>query len=94
MESWYNIDSSFVVLFSCRSSMLFIDTEVCCFLVIYLSFCVFDNAIKDIIQSPYVAKVHLLPGKEQHNSILGEPLCHREKAPERANADKSHTFPL
>lgn len=60
--------------------MLFIDTQVGCFLVIYLSFCVFDNAIKDIIQSPDMAKVHLLPEKEQHNSILGEMLRHRESS--------------
>lgn len=59
--------------------MLFIDTQLC-FLVIHLSFCVFDNAIKDIIQSPYVAIVHLLPKKEQHNSILGELLRHRESS--------------
>lgn len=33
------------------------------FLVIHLSFCVFDTVIKSIIQSPHVAKVHLLPAK-------------------------------
>lgn len=76
------------------SAMLFIDTQVCCFLVIYLSFCVFDIAIKDIIQSPYVAKVHLLPEKERHRASSSESSSTTERATLRASADKSHTFPL
>ena len=43
-------------------SMVF--TGACfCFFVIHLSFCLLDTAIKSIIQSPHVAKVHLLPAK-------------------------------
>ncbi|KAK1891896.1 4-hydroxy-tetrahydrodipicolinate synthase, partial [Dissostichus eleginoides] len=36
--------------------------------------------VKIYLTSPYVAKVHLLPDKEQHNSILGELLRHGESS--------------
>lgn len=80
MESWCKTALFLVVFFSCSFLHAFYRHTLCCFLVIYLSFCVFDNAIKGIIQSPCVAKVHLLPAKEQHNSILGELLRHRESS--------------
>lgn len=69
-----------LLLCSFSSFACYLYSHVRCFPVIYLSFCVFDNPIKDIIQSPDVAKVHLLPEKEQHNSILWELLRHRESS--------------
>lgn len=73
----FNMDSSFLAI-EAAFCMLFIHRRLV-FVVIYLSFCVFDNAIKDIIQSPYVREVHLLPEKKK----TAQQHPHRATLPQR-----------